>query len=322
MYLTTYDDEPNWKLIQEFLPPSIHLSSEHHPTEEWWINRGHKIHLDRWRNPDAKLRVILHHGVGTNGRQMSMILGVPLTKAGFEVVAIDMPNYGLTQVKPHANVGYNDWVDIADDFINFELENDSRPIVLYGLSAGGMLAYHAAAQNKKVSGIVGMTFLDQRIQQVRDETCANLFMSRVGVPSAAVFGSIPLFDRVSIPMSLASKMWALVNDKAALKIFMKDKTSAGNWASMRFLATYSDHKPAQEPEEFNVCPILLTQPDLDQWTPLHLSELLLRRIKRVEVKTVILENAGHYPIEEPGVSQMADAIIDFLRAIENKQSLQ
>jgi hypothetical protein len=52
--------------------------------------------------------------------------------------------------------------------------------VLYGLSAGGMETYHVAAKNRKVSGIVGMTFLDQRIQQVRDETAYNRFMSRVG----------------------------------------------------------------------------------------------------------------------------------------------
>lgn len=321
MSLPTYDKEPAWRLVQEFLPKSVHLSLEHQPTEEWWSNHGHNIHLDRWRNPDAKVRVILHHGVGTNGRQMSMILGVPLQKAGFELVAIDMPNYGLTQVKPHANVAYSEWVDIADDFINFELEKDSRPIVLYGLSAGGMLTYHAAAQNKKVSGLIGMTFLDQRLQQVRDETCLNLFMSRVGVPAAGLFGSIPLLNRFSIPMSLASKMWALVNNKEVLNILLKDKTSAGNLTSMKFLSTYMNHKPVMEPEEFNVCPILLTQPDLDKWTPLHLSELVLRKIKRVEVKTVIMEEAGHYPIEQPGVSQMADAIIAFLHKIEREKAL-
>jgi len=31
-----------------------------------------------------------------------------------------------------------------------------------------MLTYHVAAQNKKVRGIIGMTFLDQRSTIVRD----------------------------------------------------------------------------------------------------------------------------------------------------------
>lgn len=94
----------------------------------------------------------MHHGVGTNGRHMSMILGVPLLQAGFEAVAIDMPNYGMTQVARWTTVSYDDWVNVANEFIDHELENDPRPIVLYGLSAGGMLTYHAAVLNKKVKG--------------------------------------------------------------------------------------------------------------------------------------------------------------------------
>ena len=59
----------------------------------------------------------MHHGVETNGRQISMILGAPLFKAGYVVVAIEMPGYGCTKVDktggPHS---YKDRVDIADDF--------------------------------------------------------------------------------------------------------------------------------------------------------------------------------------------------------------
>ncbi|KAJ9238372.1 hypothetical protein DTO280E4_7491 [Paecilomyces variotii] len=180
----TYETQKAWKDIQKFLPQRLAFTDDHSPVEEFWENRGHTIHLDRWRNPTAKVRVILHHGVGTNGRQMSMILGAPLHTAGFEVVAVDMPGYGCTKTACHTTVSYDDWVNIANDFINFELEKDDRPIVLYGLSAGGMLTYHVAALNKKVKGIVGMTFLDQRIQAVRDETARDLFMSRVGIPLA------------------------------------------------------------------------------------------------------------------------------------------
>jgi hypothetical protein len=64
---------------------------------------------------------------------------------------------------------------------------------------------------------------------------------------------------------------------------------------MKFLGTYMNYTPAIEPAEFAICPILLTQPDLDKWTPYHLSELVLNKITKVEVTTTILENAGHYP---------------------------
>lgn len=312
-----YKDQDAWQKIQAFLPKDVHFDEAHHPVEEWWETRSHKIHLDRWRNPNAKLRVILHHGVGTNGRQMSMILGVPLLKAGYEAVAVDMPNYGMTQVAKGANVTYNDWVDIANDFVNAELASDPRPIVLYGLSAGGMLTYHVAAINPKVKGIIGMTFLDQRIQQVKDETSYNLFMSRIGVPLAKVLVYTPLAG-FAVPMSLASKMWALANDPKVMRIFRSDQTSAASWATMRFLATYMSYQPAVEPQDFKTCPILLTQPAADKWTPLHLSEAFLSQIKNVTVKTVMLENAGHYPIEEPGLTQMHNAILDFLSAIQEQ----
>ena len=114
-------------------------------------------------------------------------------------------------------------------------------------------------------------------------------------------------------MSLASKMYALVNDKAALKVFMQDKSSAGNWASMKFLSSYLGYQPATEPEEFEVCPILLTQPAADRWTPLHLSELFLKRVGRVTTRVVMLENAGHYPLEEPGLTQMQEAVAEFAK---------
>jgi alpha-beta hydrolase superfamily lysophospholipase len=35
--------------------------------------------------------------VGTNGRQMTTILGSPMAKRGVECIAIDMPGYGVTQ---------------------------------------------------------------------------------------------------------------------------------------------------------------------------------------------------------------------------------
>lgn len=52
--------------------------------------------------------------------------------------------------------------------------------------------------------------------------------------------------------------------------FLSDSSSAGNWVPARFLAGYMTHVPAIEPEAFDVCPILLTQPAQDRWTPLAL----------------------------------------------------
>ena len=96
----TYADQPEWRAIQEFLPEKFRLAPGTEPVEEWWEHRGHRIHLDTYRNPSAPLKVILLHGVGTNGRQMSTILGKPLADLGYETIAIDMPTFGITEVAP------------------------------------------------------------------------------------------------------------------------------------------------------------------------------------------------------------------------------
>lgn len=244
-----------------------------------------------------------------------MILGEQPARRGYETIAVDMPEYGMTEVAKGALIRYDDWVQAGSDLIDAERAKDDRPIVLYGLSAGGMLTYHVAALNGKVKGIVGMTFLDQRSQQVRDETARNLFMSRVGGPMTNLAAHTPLIRSMRIPMTMASKMSALVNDPAALKVWLSDRTSAGNAMTMAFLSSYMTYRPAVEPEDFAVCPVLLTQPAADRWTPLHLSEPFLQRIRKEPVKIVMLDNAGHYPLEQPGLSQMVNAIDAFYREV-------
>lgn len=309
-----YTEQTAWRDIQAHLPTDFQLTPATMPDTEWWAHQGHRIHLDTYRNPAAKVKVILFHGVGTNGRQMTTILGRPLASRGHETIAIDMPTYGVTEVAPHALVTYDDWVQIGSDLIDRELARDDRPIVLFGLSAGGMETFHVAAQNRKVNGIVGMTFLDQRVPEVARETAFDPVTGALGGRLMRLLARTPL-RRLRLPMRLVSKMRALVNDKTALRTCLKDKTSAGNSASIAFLDSYLNYQPAMEPEEFNVCPILLTQPAADRWTPRHLSELVLDRVAQVPVTVVELENGSHYPIEETALRQMVDAVDAFAAGV-------
>lgn len=144
--------------------------------------------------------------------------------------------------------------------------------------------------------IAGMTFLDNRDRRVRDETAKNLIVSRVGAPLMSKLANTPL-AKMKMPMSQAGKMSALCNSDAAMKVFMRDKTSAANAVSIAFLDSYMSHVPEVEPADFNVCPVLLTQPADDRWTPLELSEPVIGRIGKVPVRTIMLENAGHYGID-------------------------
>lgn len=314
MNLPTYQNQQSWQDIQKYLPSEWQLSGNLIPTEEWWNWQNNQVHLDTYRNPEAKIKVILFHGVGTNGRQMSLLLGAPLAKRGYETIAIDLPGYGLTQVGKNNRITYADWVQAGNDLINAELAKDDRPIVLYGLSAGGMLTYHVAAKNKKVKAIVGMTFLDTTNMTVRNQVARNWLVSQVGTPINHIAAKTPLRS-FQVPMRWVSKMNTLVNNQDALKVFLNDKTSAGNSVTLQFLDSYLYYRPEVAPENFDVSPILLTQPAQDRWTPLALSTPFLSRIKKVPVQTIMLDGAGHYPLEQPGLSQMVDQIDDFYQRV-------
>ena len=307
----SYTKQKAWKEIANHLPQKLHFNSNYHPEEEWWDWKGNKVHLDTFRNPNAKAKIILFHGVGTNGRQMSTIIGGPLSKDGFEIIAIDMPLYGVTKVNKKMTITYDDWVNLGNDYINHELSKDSRPIFLYGLSAGGMETYHVAAKNKKVKGIIGMTFLDQREQAVRDETTRNIFWAKFGVPLSQLSSNMGL-SKFKMKMTICSKMSTLCNDKTTLKLMINDKTSGGCSVPLKFIYTYMTYTPNIEPENFDICPILLTQPGKDGWTPLHLSTPFLNKIKKVPVKITELENGGHYPVEETALEQLHSNILEFL----------
>lgn len=310
----SYESQKAWREVQAFLPKKLHFTGNYHPKEEWWEWRGNHIHLDTFRNPSAKAKVILLHGVGTNGRQMSMLIGGSLAKDGFDVIAIDMPLYGETVVNPKMRISYDDWVTLGSDYIHYELSKDSRPVFLYGLSAGGMETYHIACRNRKVRGIVGMTFLDQRDQQVRNQTTKNWFWAYIGVPLATVATRLGM-GGMKIKMSVCSKMSALCNNPECLNVMMHDKSSGGNTVPLKFIDSYMNAVPDIEPENFDICPILLTQPDQDRWTPFYLSEPFLNKIKKVSVRIEYLKNGGHYPVEQPALDQLHEYILDFYNGI-------
>lgn len=307
-----YASQKNWREIAAFLPEKLQFTPPFSPKEEWWPWHGNEIHLDTFRNAESKAKVILLHGVGTNGRQMSTIIGGPLARDGLEVVAIDMPLYGMTAVKQKQPVTYGDWVQLGSDYIAYEQKRDGRPVFLYGLSAGGMETYHIACKNKKVRGIIGMTFLDQRSQHVRDETASNRFWARFGTPLAGLCCKLGLRG-MKIKMTVCSKMTALCNDAGCLDAMLGDQTSAGNSVPMAFIHSYMTAAPEIEPEAFDICSILLTQPAQDRWTPLHLSMPFLNRMKKTAVTVVELADGGHYPVEEAALDQLHRAMLEFIQ---------
>lgn len=122
-------------------------------------------------------------------------------------------------------------------------------------------------------------------------------MSHIAITMLALSLKLGL-GKIPLKMRVAYKIWALCNNDNVMKAFMKDKTSASNSCTVKFLNTYINHRPLINPEDFDTCPILLTQSKNDRWTPLRLSKPFLNRINNVDTKIVMLENGGHYSVKK------------------------
>ena len=310
----SYDQQGAWRKLMDLLPERLRLDADEMPSEETWKWRDHYVHLDRYDVPGARSKIILQHGVGTNGRQMTLLIGQRLARAGYAVIALDSPGYGMTRVG-RSLVRFDDWVDLLSDLIDRERERDEMPVFLFGLSAGGMLCVHAAGKNRKVKGIVGLTFLDERIYRLRHETVIHPLIAPF-VPLVVMLGRIPGLRRLRVPMKLVSKMHTLSNDRALLRVFLRDRSSAGSRVTLAFLSSFMAYRPAVEARDFDICPVLLAQPQKDRWTPERLSHLSLAGI-RSSFSVRQLENAGHYPTEEPGLSQLEEYLIQFIESNQN-----
>ena len=138
MTLATYASHPLWQDYQPYFPAGLRCTDDSTPREEYWRWRGLDVHLDRLPNPTSPLKIIVLHGAGAYGRVMAPA-AVLAQRYGYETVAPDLPGYGLTKVA-RSEMTYPLWIDCVCDLIDAELARDGRPIVLFGVSLGGLLA--------------------------------------------------------------------------------------------------------------------------------------------------------------------------------------
>jgi alpha-beta hydrolase superfamily lysophospholipase len=241
-------------------------------------------------------------------------LAVPLVKYGFTVICPDLPGYGFSEYK--GMVTYKSWVDVGDYIVKNEIKN-GKNIFLMGLSAGGMLAYNISCINN-ISGLIVTNILDNRKQEVIKYSAKNKI---IGVYGIKIMHKMPFFiKKIKVPIKMVTNMSGIVNNRNVLKLLLKDKTGAGNNISINFLLTMMSYIPLLEAEQFNKIPVLLAHPENDKWTPLHISELFFDKINSIKYK-IILENAGHFPIEEPGINQLISGIIDFINKVEKGSNI-
>lgn len=311
------ETEVYWKKYQKFFPEEVRINNNNLPTEEWWRWNDYNIHLDRMSFPSSKIKVILIHGAGGNGRILAPYASM-LHVHGYDIVSPDLPPYGLSNSDSLKSLDYHKWIKIISELIEHEYKRDGKPIVLLGASIGGMLAYHATCMSKKVKGLIVTTFVDTSNQKVRDQIAPNKLISRLG---KFMMDRLPfLLDSFQLTISKVSRMNLISNNLEMTKLIIKDPRAAGTKIPLRFLRTFLNMNTIIQPEHFDLCPILLIHPEVDPMTPFNLSEPFYHRLQS-EKRYVVLEGAGHFPIEQPGVEQMKTAVLNFLIEIERNINL-
>lgn len=308
-----YADLDGWRAYESFFPERMRCTAESTPAEEWWSWNGLDVHLDRMAVPDAPLKVIVLHGAGAYGRVMSPA-AVIARRHGYETVCPDLPGYGLTSV-PRDRFLYPLWVDCISALVDAEIARDGRPVVLFGVSLGGLLAYQVAARSKRVVGLVATTLADPREPAVRQG------FARTAVLGSAGFWLLhhlrPVTDSLPLPMRFMSKMDRISNIPELSHLCSRDPLGGGNWVPARFLRTLMETPPDIEPERFDVCPVLLVHPGVDRMTEISLSRRFFDRLP-CDKRMVVLEGASHMPTEQPGVDVLEREVLEFVDALARR----
>jgi alpha-beta hydrolase superfamily lysophospholipase len=305
-----YADSEDWRRYQPFFPPEMRCTAATTPTEEWWSWNGLDVHLDRSAVPESPIKVIVLHGAGAYGRVMAPA-AVIARRHGYETVAPDLPGYGLTHV-PRDRFVYSLWIDCVKDLIDAELARDGRPVVLFGVSLGGLLAYHAAARSRRVAGLIATTLADPRERAVRAGFARTPLLGTAGLWLLHQMRAVT--DGLPLPMRYMSKMNRISNNPELARVCQEDPLGGGNWVPARFLRTLLSTPPDIEPEHFDLCPVLLAHPGVDRMTEISLSRRFFDRLAAPK-RMVVLDGASHMPTEHPGIDQLESAVLDFARGI-------
>ncbi|MCV7280768.1 alpha/beta hydrolase [Mycolicibacterium flavescens] len=288
-----------------FVPAHHRPSPPIDPVSTWWSWRGRRVHIARAAVPDAPVRLLVVHGAGGYSGALWPIAAA-VAREGIEVLSPDMPLYGDTVEPDPRSVRYPDWLDLLSDLVVAERAADPRPLVLFGASMGGMMAYEAAARTGEVAHVVATCLLDPAVPAARS---AAARISAIGPVAPVLMRAVDsVLGRVRVPIRWLVDMNNMSHDAELTRLCAEDPKGGGVRVPVGFLASWLNHAHTA-PESFTAAPVTLTHPGADRWTPPQLSIDFLRRIAG-PTRLVMLDNCGHFPVEEPGLTQLAAALRD------------
>jgi alpha-beta hydrolase superfamily lysophospholipase len=286
------------------LPADLRSGPLPHRESTWWRHGDVDVHVERVGDPDAPRRAVLLHGAGGHAAAMWPFAALA-ARRGIHVVVPDLPGYGRTRVPRPGAVRYPDWIALACELLLAERKVHDGPLVLVGASLGGMVAYDVATRTGAADHVVVTCLPDPRDPVVRRHITRLPRLSVAARPALRVVAG-PLAG-MSVPVRWLTNMRAISNDPELVDLVLRDERGGGGRVPLGFLRSFLDSAPAVEPEEATGPAFVLAHPAEDRWTPTAMSLRFFDRIAAPK-RLVLLENAGHFPVETPGAHQLLAAI--------------
>jgi len=302
-----YAGSEGWLAYRRILAERFGVGIEREPHERWVDWGGHRLHVDA-HEPDGVPRgtLILVHGAGGHGRLLAP-LGELAAGLGWRALAPDLPGYGLTQVRAGWREDYAEWPACVADVARAA----DGPVVLLGLSVGGMTALRAAQLEPDVAGVIATTLIDLAEPETFVAAARWRWLGRLSL--FAVRRAPWLIDRLPLPLGLATPLGAMTTDPALRDWFAREPLIGRRIVRGRFFRTLHRHRPARRDLALP-CPLLLVHPGADAWTPTAMSLPAYRAVpgpKRLRV----LSNGAHLPAEAPAWAELCGEVAGFLNGI-------
>jgi alpha-beta hydrolase superfamily lysophospholipase len=165
-------------------------------------------------------------------------------------------------------------------------------------------------RTREAGALIATTLCDPRSPKVIDDFSVNAFVGRVMLP---ISRHTPRWaSGLRLPIRWFSKMKAIANDEGLVEVICNDPLGGGARPPLGFLLSIFEVRPDLEPEAFDLCPVLFMHPAEDHWTSLDASKGFFDRLASRDKEFTLLEGCGHFPLEEPGITQLERRVHRFL----------
>jgi alpha-beta hydrolase superfamily lysophospholipase len=275
------------------------------PHESFRRFRDYEVHIDR-HGPEVSHSgtVLLIHGAGANGRLLAPF-AVPFVSRGLRVLAPDLPGYGITRGDT-SHTCYEAWIELVTELAD-EAAQDG-PVVLYGLSVGGLTALRAAQKARRVSAVIATTLIELADPSLFDAAARSRALGKIARWS---FRHAPgLCDRIALPLHWLAPLELLTTDRALVRLLARDPLLGARRVSLRFMRSLHEYVPERADYDLP-CPLLLVHPGADRWTSPALSMKVFNAV-RSQKQLALLSTGSHAPLEPAAYAELTETIQRFL----------